>query len=148
MSTVNPTPVPEKGKEEEKAKPKKEVGERKRKRPKPEPCKCVATVKHICTYLHDLHEVAVEKIYNFPELGGKFVELLEKAVRDEIYYPLTIIEQQLEKEEKIGVRTQLDKLEKSRFCKARVHCGFDELPNLDGHSDVCYSDDEDSRLYY
>ena len=64
---------------EEEKKLKKEVGEKKRKRPKPPPCRCEATVRHINCLLHDLHEVAVEKLYNFPELSGKIVEKIEKA---------------------------------------------------------------------
>ena len=145
MSTVNPISVPEKEVEEKKQK--KEAGEKKRKRPKPEPCKCKATVRHINTFLNDLQEVAVEKIYNFPELGGKVVELLEKAVRNEIYYPLTLIENQLVKEEKLGQRDQLDKLEKSRFCKARIHCDLDDLPTLNDFGYESDSDDEANRLY-
>lgn len=146
--------APEKRKKEQEKKQKKEVGERKEKRSKkPEPCKCVATVRHINTYLHDLQEVAVEKIYNFPELGGKVVELLEKAIHKDIYYPLEVIEQQLVKEEKLGKRDQLKELKKSQFCKARSHCNFEELPNLDGFTDVQYGsdsddDDEANRLYH
>ena len=139
MSTANP-PLGE----EEKSKKTGGEGERKRKRPKPPPCRCVATVRHINCLLHDLHEFASEKIYNFPELTGKIVEKIEKALRDEIVHPIELIERQLVEEEKIGKRDQLEKLEKSRICKAtRLHDPFDIYPAIDGTSSVCYASDQE-----
>ena len=122
---------------------------KKRKRPVPPPCKCVETVKCLNSMLHDLHAFCTETIVNFPELTGKILDLTQKAINDEIFYPLKILEQQLKDEEKRGFNGVLQKLEKSRRCKAKVHDPEDVLPAIDGTSNVCYeSDEEENRRWW
>ena len=128
---------------------KKEQGKgRKRKKPAPPPCKCVHTVRCLNSMLHDLHAFCTDTIVNYPELTGKILSLTQKAINDEIFYPLKILKTQLEDEEKRGFNDTLQKLEKSRRCKAKVHDPEDVLPAIDGTSSVCYaSDEEDNRWW-
>ena len=141
MSTENQMPVPEKEKEETK---KKEVGERKRKRAKPVPCKCVETVRRVNAILRDVHEYTSETIVNFPELTGKILELSQKAMHNEIVWPLHLYKKQLTDEESRGVNTTKTKLQKSQLCNAKVHDPEDTFPNLVASSNVCYASDEGS----
>ena len=49
-------------------------------------------------------------------------------------------------QEKRGFTGTLQKLEKSRRCKAKVHDPEDVLPDINGKSNVCYvTDEEDER---
>ena len=133
MSDKNPSDVEKK---------KEKGGGKKRKKISP-PCKCVHTIRCLNSMLRDLHAYCTETIVNYPELTGKVLDLTQKAINDEIFYPLKILEDQLQDEEKRGFTETLQKLEKSRRCKAKVHDPQDCLPNIDGTSNVCYASDEE-----
>ena len=93
--------------------------------------------------LQDLHAFCTETIVNFPELTGKILDLTQKSINNEIIHPLKILEQQLKDEEKRGSNDTLQKLEKSRHCKAKVHAPEDLFPAIDGTSNT--SDEEENR---